>query len=368
MPERATSPGLQMALRTLLENPLLLEDMEGFREVWAWRAEVRAWFERYAGWMVQMGPGVLRLLAPSPHSDGGRALGELASSRGVALLAWVLWFHEYLGLRLGEPKQFSLSEMAERISAQSGLNFSEILNRRALVQAVRCAHRIGLLNILDDESSRWEGGETTGGALLEFTVGAAYLISRPKALPQSPVQRAVQALLVGPALVQAHDPAAFAALERNEAFVQEALQDALGWPLDLQPHYACLLRGGQTGLYPGRSVADAVALLLVEAVRTEVQEGRLEADAQGHVRLSSTRLYGLLDRVREQHRQHWGEKGKQSSERLLREVEVVWQEWGAVELEGELWVLKPHLARFTAQYYDPEKPLLEHKIRRTRRR
>lgn len=319
MPERATPPGLQLALRTLLQAPLLLEEQEGFREVWAWRSEVRAWFEQHAAWSVQMGPGVLRLPAPAPHPDGGRALHELASSRAVALLAWVLWFHEYLGLRLGEPKQFSLSEMAERISAQSGLNFSELSNRRALVQAIRCAERIRLLHILDDESSRWEGGEATGGALLEFTVGAAYLISRPKTPPPTAAQRAVQALLVGPALVKAQDPEAFAALERNEAFVQETLQEALGWPLDLQPHYACLLRGGQSSLYPGRSVADAMALLLVEAVRAEVREGRLEPDRQGLVRLSSTRLYGLMDRVREQYRPHWGEKARQSTERLLRE-------------------------------------------------
>ena len=366
------SSALQAAIRTLLEAPLLQEGMDGFREVYPWRSEVRAFFARVAGWTVQIGPGVIRLVASSPQPEGGRALGGLLSPRAAALLAWVLWYHEYLGLRLGEVRQFSLSELSEVIAEGSGqtLDFSVFHNRRALLQAVRALEELGVLRVLDGDAEDWESGQAGEavhvGALLEFTAAAPYLIASPQSQQATPLQRAARALLVGPVLGRAQEPEAFAALESpgGEALIAD-LQDALGWTLDIHADHALLLREGQLrGLAsrwtPGRAVESAAALLLLEAVRREVRAGELVPDAAGRLTLSRSRLYTLLDGVREQHRAHWGERGKLLGvDKLLSSVLALWRFWGGLaagENEASL-TLEPHLARFEAGYeFEEEAP------------
>ena len=109
LPSPNVPAALTQAARRLLDSPLLTEGMEGFRETYAWRSELRSFYARTAALSVQVGPGVLRLVLPPPHPEGGRAWSGLKSSRAAALVAWVLWYHEYLGVRLGEVRQFSLA-------------------------------------------------------------------------------------------------------------------------------------------------------------------------------------------------------------------------------------------------------------------
>ncbi|CAM4425421.1 DUF2398 family protein [Deinococcus marmoris] len=363
---------LTQAARTLLGTPLLTEGMDGFRETYAWRTELRAFFARTAALTVQIGPGVLRLVLPPPFPEGGRAWDGLKSPRAAALVVWTLWYHEYLGVRLGEVAQFSLSELAAAIAANSGagdLDFSVLADRRALLQAIRTLAEVGALRVLDEDASRWEGGADEGlpdgGALLEFSPAAPYLISLPPPLPVTPAQRAVRALLCGPALTRAQDEGAFAVLADTETVPELAeVQRTLGWTLDVHGPYALLLREGVThGLAarwaPGRSVPGAAALLLLRAVRAEVEAGKLRPDAQGRLTLSQTRLYTLLDGVRDEYRSRWGEQGKQGGEKLLSGVLQLWREWGGVARmdEGSL-TLEPHLARFDAGYEDEGRTLL----------
>jgi hypothetical protein len=49
---RTVQPGLQNSVRGLLEQPILLEGSDGFREAMTWRMELRRFFERIAGWSV----------------------------------------------------------------------------------------------------------------------------------------------------------------------------------------------------------------------------------------------------------------------------------------------------------------------------
>ena len=108
---RMVQPGLQNSVHALLEQPILLEGSDGFREAMAWRMELRRFFERVAGWSVLTGPGALRLVAAPAFAEAGRAFSGLRSPQAAAFVAWTLWYHEYLGLRLGDAKQFSLSEL-----------------------------------------------------------------------------------------------------------------------------------------------------------------------------------------------------------------------------------------------------------------
>jgi hypothetical protein len=355
---------LTQAVRTLLQSPLLTDGMDGFRETYAWRGELRALFARTAALTVQIGPGVLRLVLPPPHPEGGRAWDGLRSARAAALVAWVLWYHEYLGVRLGEVRQFSLSELASAIAANpeaAELDFSVLNTRRALLQAVRSLAEIGALRILDEDAARWEGSDwqgenlPEGGALLEFTPAAPYLISVPPSLPATPAQRAARALLSGPVLTRAQDEEAFLHLGSPEV---SELERALGWSLNVHGEYAALQREGVTqGLasrwLPGRSVPSAAALLLLNAVRAEIQTGTLRPDARGRLTLSQTRLYTLLDTVRATYRARWGEQGKQSTEKLLSQVLELWRAWGGVSEASDVSVtLEPHLARFRAAYED----------------
>lgn len=356
------STAFTTAVRRLLDSPLLTEEMEGWRETYAWRLELRAFFARTAALTVQIGPGVLRLVLPPPVPEGGRAWEGLKWPRSAALVAWVLWYHEYLGVRLGEVRQFSLAELATAISENpesAGIDFTHRNTRFALLQAVRSLAELGALRILDEDSRGWDGedGETAtgGGALLEFTPAAPYLISVPLPLPATPAQRAARALLCGPALSRASDPEAFAHLQSDEL---DELTRTLGWNLDLHAEYAVLQREGLlSGLAlrwtPGRSVPGAAALLLLNAIRREVEARTLVPEPSGRLILSRTRLYTLLDTVRADYRARWGEQGKQSTEKLMGSVLELWHEWGGVAAQdGATLTLEPHLARFYAAYED----------------
>ena len=358
------APALQAAIRVLLEQPLLLEGMDGFKDVIAWRAEVSRFFSHVAGWSVLTGPNAVRLFAPPAFPEGGRALEALRSVKASVFLAWILWFHEYLGLRLGEARQFSLSELAAQIENQSRLPMTSLEHRRALVQAVYALETLGAIRLLDASTEAWEGGqEGHAGALLEFTAGAAYLISQPTVLLATPLQQAIRALLTGPALHRSLDPDGFAALLHDnqlENGVSAYLEQALGWTLEIQPDYALLLRGGVTrGLAkrftPGRGVVQSAGLLLINAIRAE-PDLRLE---DGRLRLTQNQLYALLDGVRSTYREKWGQQANTSSDKILREILEDWCLWGAAQLDGDFYVLEAILSRFEAHYFDPDKPLLE---------
>ncbi len=372
-----TPPALQHAVRVLLEQPLLLEGADGFKEVIAWRAEVSQFFARVAGWTVLTGPNALRLVAPPAFPEAGRALELLHSVKASAFLAWILWYHEYLGLRLGEARQFSLSELAAQIENQSGLAMTSLEHRRALVQAVRALEALGAMRLLDASTGEWEDAKEGGhaGALLEFTAGAAYLISQPAVQQITPLQRAVRALLTGPALHRALDPEAFSALLEDsdlERGVTAHLEQTLSWTLEIQADYALLLRGGVTrGLAkrftPGRGVVQGAGLLLLNSIRTEVQAGRLRSD-NGRLRLTQNQLYALLDQVRALRRDKWGQQAATSTEKLLREILEDWCSWGAASQDGEFWWLEALLSRFDAFYFDPEKPPIERGAGKRRRK
>ena len=376
LPSPNVPAALTQAARRLLDSPLLTEGMEGFRETYAWRSELRSFYARTAALSVQVGPGVLRLVLPPPHPEGGRAWSGLKSSRAAALVAWVLWYHEYLGVRLGEVRQFSLAELASAVSANpeaATLDFGVLHNRRALLQAVRALEEIGALRVLDADTARWEesdwqgDAQASGGALLEFTAAAPYLISVPPPLPASAAQRAARALLCGPALTLAQDPEAFGQLACAE--LQE-LERTLNWTLEAQPEYLTLHREGVThGLgkrwLPGSSVPSAAALLLLGAVRAEVASGTLNPDTNGRLTLSQTRLYTLLDGVRTRYRARWGEQG---SEKLLAQVLDLWREWGGITENGAergaTLTLEPHLAHFQAAYEDEGQTRVARRARR----
>lgn len=371
-----TPPALQHAIRVLLEQPLLLEGAEGFKEVIAWRAEVSQFFARVAGWTVLTGPNALRLVAPPAFPETGRALESLHSPKAPAFLAWILWYHEYLGLRLGEPRQFSLSELAAQIENQSGLSMTSLEYRRALVQAVRALETLGAMRLLDASTGDWEDAKDGhAGALLEFTAGAAYLISQPAVQQVMPLQRAMRALLTGPALHRALDPEAFAALIKDsdlEHGLTLQLEQALSWTLEIQADYALLLRGGVTrGLAkrftPGRGVVQSAGLLLLNSIRSEVQSGRLSAE-DGRLRLTQNQLYALLDQVRAAHRDKWGQQSATSTDKLLREILEDWCSWGAAHQDGEFYWLEALLSRFDAYYFDPEKPQVERAAGKRRRK
>jgi Protein of unknown function (DUF2398) len=371
-----TPQALQTAIRALLEQPLLLEGMEGFKEVIAWRSEVTRFFANTAGWSVLAGPSAVRLYAPPAFFEAGRALEDLQNPKAPLMVIWILWFHEFLGLRLGESRQFSLSELASQIESQSKLAMTVLEHRRALVQAVNTLETLGVLRLLDANTEVWEGGETShAGALLEFTSGAAYLISQPAVSQATSLQRAAQALLGGVCLHKSLDPEAYNALVRDadeENGVVARLENTLGWSLEIQPEYALLLRGGTPkGLAkrfsPGRGVVQAAGLLLLNTIRTEVQDKRLRNE-NGRLRLTHNQLYALLDTVRNQYRDKWGQQANTSTQKLLREILEDWALWGAARDDGDFVILEAILSRFEAFYFDPDKPPIERVAGRRRRK
>ena len=107
---------------------------------------------------------------------------------------------------------------------------------------------------------------------------------------------------------------------------------------------------------------------LERALRDEVAQGRVTADASGRLLVTRNQLYALLDAVRATHRDKWGQQGSSSTEKLLREILSDWRGWGAAVEIGEFWQLEALLSRFHAYYHDPSQPPLERAAGRRRRK
>ncbi len=358
---RPVAAGLVEALRILIERPLLQEGDEGFLTAWPWRRELQTFFAERAGWVLQFGPGVLRLNAHAPFPEGGRAMDGLQHPQDAALLAWALWYHESLEVLVGEARQFSLEEMAQAISEQASIDFTVYRNRQSLKRALGQLSELGGLRVIDGGAGSWEDGQgEEGGELLEFTPGVAYLIAPSPPRPDvPPAVRATRALLVGPALSRARDEEAYLALGPE---LQDQLEDALDWVLDLQGDHAALMmdtqsREGVRRLTLGRSARSSAAMLLIEAIR---QERRLPTggpplgqDLHGRVQISPGRLYALMDRVREEHRARWGQFGLKDTARILQDVLDQWRQLGGIddwhETPGGI-LIEAHLARYDSSY------------------
>src|SRR5229473_8436371 len=311
--QRTYTAELMKAHVALMEREFILsKDVDLFRLVNRHYYTLQNWHDQNTGWRIQRSATVIRLVRQLSATTPGYVYDRLREPGDFACLTWILWFAENRQLTgRGIDQQFLLSQLAEQIQEQSisgadgavRFDFRRPSERYSIQRALHYLEDLGGIQLVDGQTREWV--EQTPGAdvLYEFTDVIRSLVAafnsqfvaaissrldddattlQPALLPGAEITpslvRAWRALLLGPALFRYDDPAAFAELLARADATASELLDTFGWLLEVNRHYACIVRASGMSAGPVTSLTpfgtnDQMALLLCRAIRIQVESG-----------------------------------------------------------------------------------------------
>lgn len=394
LPSYATRT-VSRAHTALLDNVVvsLQENVENFRLVRTHIASLEQWHEQHTGWRIQRGPSFFRL-ERHLHTVTPVFLDEkLKKTRDFVCLVWLLWFAEKRYLSGGgRNQQFLLSELADELQKQSkatagvALDFRNQQDRYSMWRALEHLENLGGLRILEGEVKKWleEREQSDNEALYEFTPVTHSLVEAlnekrvaaitalhtdssrlsalntlpPLAREIPPLFRAWRTLLLGPTLFRYDDPEAFLALAAQSEQINNELSETLGWLLELNSDYACIVRGGSlsAGAGPGLTLNgayDQMILLLCGLFRQQVESHIWEPDSYGCLHVTSWDLNPLFSDLRQRFGSYWGATVQTIEAREL--LAEMYQRMRQLDLlrgpskEGHILIM-PTAARYSVSY------------------
>ncbi len=382
----------------LLERDILLSSKHGdlFRLVQHHYRRLQAWHNQYTGWRIQRTSTLIRLVRHSSNATHGYLYERLKEPKDFACLTWILWYAEnrQLGGR-GNDQQFLLSQLADQIQEQSSqgeeettlLDFRRQADRYSIQRALHYLEDLGGLQLVDGQTREWVDQTGNVDVLYEFTDVARSLVAALDAgavaessaqlqplqpglltIAQSvpPLMRAWRTLLLGPALFAFDDPEAFETLRSHADTIATELLETFGWLLDIQRHYACIIRplgssAGPTSTLTPYGTLDQIVLLLCSALRERLSSTApwTTPDQYGCLHLTSEDLSEIFFAVRERFGDNWGNDARsKSSSSLLNDVSRKMRQLGMLrgpDENGNIFIL-PLAARFSATYEKREQP------------
>jgi uncharacterized protein (TIGR02678 family) len=393
--QKAYSADLLKAHVALMEKEVILpKQIELFRLVNRHYRALQTWHDQNTGWRVQRGPTAIRLIRHLSATTPGYLYERLKEPNDFACLTWILWYAENRQLTgRGNDQQFLLSQLAEQITEQSisaasgeaQFDFRRQNDRYSIQRALQTLENLGGLQLVDGQTREWVEQTPDADVLYEFTdvihalvaalnpqlvtMVATRLHDRTTTLQPtrlvgmaetpSDLMRAWRVLLLGPALFRYDDPTAFAALVTHADDIANELIETFGWLLDIQRHYACVVRASGMSTGPITSLTpygtnDQIAMLLCKAMRGQLEAGTWPApDAYGCLHVTVEDMRALFYAVRERYGEHWGsEAQKRGTVSLLNEVYRKMRQVGLLrgpDEAGNILVL-PTAARYSATY------------------
>ena len=399
--QRINSADLMKAHVALMEKEvILLKQADLFRLVQHHYRRLQTWHDSYTGWRIQRSSTVIRLVRRPSALTPGYLYERLKEPRDFACLTWTFWYAENRQLSgRGNDQQFLLSQLAEQIQEQSAqgtqseakFDFRRPADRYSIQRALQYLEDLGGLQLVDGQTKEWVEQTPNADVLYEFTDVIHSLVAalqphvlntiarqfsddndqysqgtvlRPTLLPHtaeavSDLTRAWRTVLLGPALFQFDDPAAFAALRAHADDVANELLETFGWLLDIRRDYACIIRASGTSTGPVTPMtlfgaSDQIAMLLCAAIRTQVESRAWPApDGYGRLHVTTEDMANLFYSLREQYGENWGTDARNKSSRsLLNEVYRKMRQLGLLrgpDETGNVLIL-PTAARYSASY------------------
>jgi len=308
----------------LMDRPVILaaQEPESFQRIIRYESELRDWFRIYPGWQIERTREVVRLVRLPSRPLEGRALVGLKEPLDYLLFTLVLYFAESFAARSGGGAvvgdRFLLSLLAEELVTlvrnrykEGLLDFGDPSHRRSLVRVMRLLEDLGALTALDGSAGEWSDRSASADGLFAFTEVAYQLSAEPTANPQGrddPELRAWRALLLGPVLLEADDPAAYAIVAQKHSFVSRELADLFDWRLDVRPGMARVLREGHAQnagfvLISARHKSEyGPALLFCNHLRELVGQSAISPDQSSGMKLPHSRFAEIIIGLRNEHR------------------------------------------------------------------
>ena len=390
-----TARTVSRAHTALLDNVVvsLQENVETFRLVRTHIATLEQWHEQHTGWRIQRGPSFFRLERHLHNVTPVFLDNKLKKTRDFVCLVWLLWFAEKRYLSGGgRNQQFLLSQLADELQEQSqtvegaALDFRNQQDRYSMWRALEYLTNLGGLRILEGEIKKWleEREPSDHEALYEFTPITHSLVeslnekrvaaitelftdnrqfSIPDTLPTlaheiPPLFRAWRTLLLGPALFRYDDSEAFLALIDQSERISNELSETLGWLLELNSDYACIVRGGILSVEAGpgftfNSAYDQIILLLCSAFRQQVEHQKWVPDAYGCLHVTAWDINPLFSDLRQRFGTYWGTTVQDiEAKELLAEAYQRMRRLGLLrgpDKEGNILIM-PTAARYSVGY------------------
>jgi uncharacterized protein (TIGR02678 family) len=270
-------------------------------------------------------------------------------------------------------------------------DFRRPADRYSIQRALQYLEDLGGLQLVDGQTKEWVEQTADADVLYEFTdvirslvsafnpqllaVVAAHLNDGGESLQPTrlqyilgdlfpaagirPLMRAWRALLLGPILLRYDDPEAFAELVVHADEVANELLETLGWLLEVNHDYACIVRasgmstGPVTVLTPF-GTSDQMAVLMCSAIREQVITGAWPGpDTYGCLHVTTEDINALFYTLRERFGENWGNEARSKSSRsLLNDVYKKMRQVGFLrgpDDTGNVLIL-PTAARYTATY------------------
>lgn len=338
---RQSRSGRIQAFVDLMDKPAILaaREPEAFERALHYESELRDWFRIYPGWHLERNREMIRLVRTPSVPVEGFSLPGLKDRLDYLLFTLVLHFAEVSaargGVTGGAGDRFLLSLLAEDLLTlvqnrygTGVLDFGEQAHRRSLVRVMQALERFGALHRLDGSAGEWAEHSASADGLYAFTEVVYQLVPgavpaavqatptegelhplQPPLLPGAdPDQRAWRALLLGPALYAADDPAAFAVMVRGHGFFARELFDLFEYRLDIRQGMARVLRethaqdAGYVMLTARLRSDYGPVLLLCNLLRQRVEGGAIRPDPHGGVRMSYSQFCTILVDLRDEHR------------------------------------------------------------------
>ncbi len=399
--QRIYTAELMKAHVALMEREFILsKDVDLFRLVNRHYYTLQSWHDQNTGWRIQRSATVIRLVRQLSAITPGYLYDRLREPRDFACLTWILWYAENRQLSgRGNEQQFLLSQLAEQIQEQSlsgtddvmAFDFRRPADRYSIQRALQYLEDLGGLQLVDGQTKEWVEQTADADVLYEFTdvirslvsafnpqllaVVAAHLNDGGEALLPTrlqnilgdlfltagirPLMRAWRVLLLGPILLRYDDPEAFAELVVHADEVANELLETLGWLLEVNYDYACIVRasgmstGPVTVLTPF-GTSDQMALLMCSTIREQVITGAWPGpDRYGCLHVTTEDINALFYTLRERYGENWGNEARgKSSRSLLNDVYKKMRQVGFLrgpDNTGNVLIL-PTAARYTATY------------------
>ncbi len=249
--EEATRAERRRALRSLLAQPLLLQerDPETFAAVVRHRAELGRWFTEHAGWplVVEAGAGYARLMKRPARPDGSRP-AQLPGKPPFDRRRYTLLALTLAALDDG-PAQTTLARLAEAVrelsqedTALAPFDSDQHAERVAFVDVLRLLGAWGVLVLRDGDADRYARSRE-GDALYdvrERLLGQLLACPVPPALGGAPDRIAAEEL--------GHTEEGERLRGRQEVF-RRLLDDPVVYLEDLAPRAQEWLEGGRGFVY-----------------------------------------------------------------------------------------------------------------------
>ena len=299
--------------------------------------------------------------------------------RDYALLCCVLAYLE----GITGYEQFLLTDLCSEVQAlypgELTLDWRNYEHRKSLVRVLQLMIELGILTVVDGETSTF-GQNETSEVLYEVSVVARYFMrSYPKDLFQFQTKEDILAaevfegedellgarrrhriyrqLLLSPSMYRSSaEDADFLYLRNYRARLQDDLEKHTGLQLELYRNTALLIAPEPKSaltLFPNQKGISDIALQFGSVLRKQVEEGTLTADSLGRIALTSLQFEQTVKFCKEYFGFGWS---KQYREGLIRhtadELLEFILDWTFAQRSDEekLILLQPALGRLAGDY------------------